>query len=87
MKKVSGKEPFLTTLARGLGRVAGSVAKGTQELTTKVLADKLPASSPTPRKGGKRTTGTRSADPVSPRSRRKPMKKAKPAKRRARKSE
>ncbi|HEY6768803.1 MAG TPA: hypothetical protein VI386_28945 [Candidatus Sulfotelmatobacter sp.] len=38
MKNVPAKEAFISTIARTVGHVAGTIAKGTQDLTAKARA-------------------------------------------------
>ena len=45
MRKSNRRHPLLNTLARGIGHIAGSVTRATQELTAHDLAASAPASS------------------------------------------
>jgi hypothetical protein len=45
MRKSDRRQPLLNTLARGIGHIAGSVARATQELTAHDLAESTPVSS------------------------------------------
>jgi hypothetical protein len=82
MRKIERKEPFLNSLARKLGHVAGSVVRATQDLTANSSAGTLPVSTAKPSKRGKRAGQTKLRKRVSSRSRRGSVKKASVVRRR-----
>jgi hypothetical protein len=78
MRNIKRKEPFLNSLARKLGHVAGSVAKVTQDFAANSSTETPPVSSDKPGKRGKRAAQKKQTKKTSAQSRRGSVKSRKP---------